>query len=261
MPKANRRFRFACIAMVSAGVAAGSLIGVESNAALTDEMSVVVDAAPVVIAPRASRASLSAPPAPAQPARAHETAQATPAADPAAASVIAMRFPPQWHAAASQQQPAPRQAMAYAAEPARAAAEQHAAPANPGYRLASVDPAPPLPKKRVAHPAPRKDPPLLFNDAQIASIKERLQLRPDQEHYWPAVATALRAISWRHATQSAGRKNVRGAPAAAIDPNSPEVQQLKSAAFPLIMSFNEAQKNEVRQLAHTMGLRKVAAMF
>jgi hypothetical protein len=54
---------------------------------------------------------------------------------------------------------------------------------------------------------------------------------------------------------------VRGGPALAIDPNSPEVQQLKSAAFPLIMSLREDQKQEVRQLAHTMGLSKVATMF
>ena len=46
-----------------------------------------------------------------------------------------------------------------------------------------------------------------------------------------------------------------------IDPNSPEVARLKSAAFPLIMSLREDQKREVRQLAHTMGLAQVAAQF
>jgi hypothetical protein len=54
---------------------------------------------------------------------------------------------------------------------------------------------------------------------------------------------------------------VRGAAALSIDPNSAEVKQLKSAAFPLIMSLREDQKQEVRQLAHTMGLSKVASMF
>jgi hypothetical protein len=48
---------------------------------------------------------------------------------------------------------------------------------------------------------------------------------------------------------------------AAIDPNSAEVQQLKSAAVPLIMSFNDEQKNEVRQLAYVMGLEKLAQAF
>jgi hypothetical protein len=39
------------------------------------------------------------------------------------------------------------------------------------------------------------------------------------------------------------------------------VQQLKSAAFPLIMSFDEEQKSQVRQLARNMGLEQVAASF
>jgi hypothetical protein len=46
-----------------------------------------------------------------------------------------------------------------------------------------------------------------------------------------------------------------------IDPNSPEVARLKSAAFPLIMSLRTDQKEQVRQLAHTMGLSQVASMF
>ena len=37
--------------------------------------------------------------------------------------------------------------------------------------------------------------------------------------------------------------------------------RLKTAALPLIMSLRADQKEEVRQLAHTMGLSKVAAMF
>jgi hypothetical protein len=100
-------------------------------------------------------------------------------------------------------------------------------------------------------------PPVLFNDAQLASIKTRLRLSRDQEQYWPQVEQALRAISWKVATQSNGR----GRQLATIDPNSPEVARLKSAAFPLIMSMREDQKQEVRQLAHTMGLRQVASMF
>jgi len=48
---------------------------------------------------------------------------------------------------------------------------------------------------------------------------------------------------------------------AAVDPNSPAVQQLKSVAIPLIMSFSDAQKDEVRQLARLMGLEQVAASF
>src|SRR5262249_14283946 len=119
----------------------------------------------------------------------------------------------------------------------------------------SIAPAP------ERHPAPRvrKDSGTLFNDAQLASIKGRLKLTPDQEHYWPGVEAALRAIGWR-AAHSTNMGNGQ-AKLAAIDPDSSEVQQLKSAAFPLIMSMNEDQKREVRTLAQVMGLERVAASF
>jgi hypothetical protein len=103
-------------------------------------------------------------------------------------------------------------------------------------------------------------PAVLFNDAQLASIKARLRLTANQEAHWPQVESALRAISWKIATQSKGIVSGKQQ-AQMIDPNSPEVARLKSAAFPLIMSMREEQKQEVRQLAHTMGLKQVATMF
>ena len=105
----------------------------------------------------------------------------------------------------------------------------------------------------------RKESSVLFNDAQLASIKSRLKLSADQEQYWPSVASALRDIGWRAAHNgNPGNGHTR---LAAIDPDSPEVQRLKSAAFPLIMSMNDDQKREVRTLAQVMGLERVAASF
>src|SRR5262249_42455396 len=98
----------------------------------------------------------------------------------------------------------------------------------------------------------------LFNDAQLVSIKGRLRLTPDQEQHWPQVEAALRAISYKVSKQSGG-KVVGSKAVAAIDPNSAEVQQLKSAAIPLIMSMREDQKREVRALARLMGLEAVAS--
>ena len=46
-----------------------------------------------------------------------------------------------------------------------------------------------------------------------------------------------------------------------LDPDSDEVQDLKSAAIPLLMSFNDEQKDEVRSLAHVMGLDRLASEF
>jgi hypothetical protein len=116
----------------------------------------------------------------------------------------------------------------------------------------------PAPEKR---PAPvKKDSGMLFNDAQLASIKSRLRLSSYQEQYWPPVASALHDIGWRaaHATPRGGSAHAH---LAEIDPDSPEVQRLKSAAFPLIMSMNDEQKREVRALAQVMGLERVAASF
>jgi hypothetical protein len=39
------------------------------------------------------------------------------------------------------------------------------------------------------------------------------------------------------------------------------VQGLKSAAIPLLMSFNSEQKDEVRNIAHVMGLDQLASQF
>jgi hypothetical protein len=112
-------------------------------------------------------------------------------------------------------------------------------------------------EKRHAAPAGGRSS-TLFSPAQIASIKERLKLTSYQEQYWPPVESALREIAWRQGHEA--RKNdPRKSPT--IDANSPEVQRLKSAAIPLIMSMREDQKNEVRTLARVMGLESVAAQF
>jgi hypothetical protein len=100
----------------------------------------------------------------------------------------------------------------------------------------------------------------MLNDAQIASIKDRLHLTPDQAEMWPAVEAALRNI----ASAKVRDAHRHGAPAmqeASADPDSTDVQNLKSAAIPLLMSFNSEQKDEVRNLAHVMGLDQLATQF
>ncbi len=101
----------------------------------------------------------------------------------------------------------------------------------------------------------------LLNDAQIASIKERLHLTADQVRMWPAVEAALRNIAYAKERYARHHGPPAGSEAAAIDPNAAEVQDLKSAAIPLIMSFSDEQKNEVRSLAHVMGLDRLASEF
>jgi hypothetical protein len=119
-------------------------------------------------------------------------------------------------------------------------------------------PAASLPKpKAVAKPQPQKNYALL-SDVQIAGIKDRLKLSSSQESYWPPVETALRAVARKI---HAGRQANPTAPGVPIDPESAEVQQLKSAAMPLLFQLREDQKNEVRSLARIIGLEKVASMI
>lgn len=99
----------------------------------------------------------------------------------------------------------------------------------------------------------------ILDEAQIASIKTRLHLTPDQERMWPAVEAALRNMAYKRTQQAAARNATRSVEAAAVDPEA--IQGLKSAAVPLIMSFSSEQKDEVRSLVHVMGLDQLAAQF
>lgn len=96
----------------------------------------------------------------------------------------------------------------------------------------------------------------VLDNAQIANIKSRLHLTPEQARMWPAVEVALRNIAV--AREREVRR--RGAPGP-VDPNSAEAQDLKYAAIPLLMSFNDEQKDEVRNLARVMGLDRLASQF
>nr|HEV8011767.1 hypothetical protein [Bradyrhizobium sp.] len=158
--------------------------------------------------------------------------------------------------------------------PAPIATPQAAAPANEPLRLAfastTADIEAPnistLPATAAAPMAPPK-PKLagksqksyaLLSDAQIAGIKERLKLSSSQESYWPAVESALRAVARKiHETRQADPH----ATGATIDPDCAEVQQLKSAAMPLLFQLREDQKREVRTLARLIGLEQVASQI
>ncbi|NOJ40206.1 hypothetical protein [Bradyrhizobium australiense] len=133
-----------------------------------------------------------------------------------------------------------------------------AAPTVTPTAAPSTAPVPaPVKPKAAAKPQPQKNYALL-SDVQIAGIKDRLKLSASQESYWPPVETALRAVARKiHAGRQAN-PNATGVP---IDPDSAEVQQLKSAAMPLLFQLREDQKSEVRSLARIIGLEKVAAMI
>jgi hypothetical protein len=102
--------------------------------------------------------------------------------------------------------------------------------------------------------APKPKPPrsnAVLNDAQIASIKRRLNLTPDQERYWPAVEAELRKMEY------AKRSPAGGSRTASVDMSKMNVEGLKSAGYPLVMSFSDDQRRELRSLAHLLGLESV----
>jgi hypothetical protein len=170
----------------------------------------------------------------------------------ASADSRSVRVGPPARAASPQEQALPTAALAYAPSVTETAIKRRA-PAAVAVERAAV--APPQHERRAALapvPQPVKQSSNVFTDSQIAGIKAKLKLSTHQQLYWPAVASALRKIDY---VRQAGGKSP------SIDPNSPGVQQLKSAAFPLIMSFDEEQKSQVRQLARNMGLEEVASAF
>ncbi|MGJ5175856.1 hypothetical protein ACQR16_17630 [Bradyrhizobium oligotrophicum] len=149
-----------------------------------------------------------------------------------------------------------RQAYAYAPT-------ESEMPKAPAAAAVAVEPV--VPKSKIlarSEPAPAPLKPevqkaySLLSDTQIASIKERLRLSSSQEYYWPAVETALRAVARKIHVARQGAAKPGAVP---IDPDSDEVQQLKSAAMPLLWQLRDDQKDEVRRLARTIGLDKVAA--
>jgi hypothetical protein len=150
----------------------------------------------------------------------------------------------------------PPQQTATLSEPLRQAYAS-TAPSDIGApNIVAAPPAPPKPKAASKPPVQKNY--ALLSDVQIAGIKERLKLSPDQESYWPGVEKALRAIARKiHAT----RQTDPTATGATIDPEAEEVQQLKSAAMPLLFQLREDQKREVRALARIIGLEKVASMI
>jgi hypothetical protein len=151
---------------------------------------------------------------------------------------------------------APASAAAVAPAPASVSNEPAAAAAPAASQ--------PAPQPAAAKPAPHQAasrPGGVLNDAQIASIKKRLNLTPDQEALWPAVEAALRNVSYVRKAKEVKVASAGSAPMAYVDTNSAEVQQLKYAALPLIMRLNDDQKREVKSLAYVMGLGSVASGF
>jgi len=228
----NRAFRYS--AMVGAGAVA-CLVAVWS----AEDGTTTASAADVL----ASRFPTEAPAA-AVPTQAHLDAQR--AAADRALLMPSLTYPPTL--AMSRTAPPPASSP-QAVAPVQAALPAPAPAHHAGPQLASATsrPAPAPPARTQAHS------PNVLNDAQIASMKQRLNLTPEQERMWPSVEAALRKLAYA--------KNHDRKALASIDASSVDVQDLKWAAFPLVLSFSDDQRRELIDLAHVAGLEKLVPQF
>ena len=183
-------------------------------------------------------------------------------ADMAPSDCVNLRFPADWADAAVE--PVSRMLALASADsgdislfsprPTYAATDAEA----PVMVEATPKPAPPAAPAKVAlasataKPAkPRSN--HVLNESQIASIKRRLNLTPEQERYWPAVEAELRKMEY-------SKKSAQGASRmASIDMSKVNVEGLKSAGYPLVMSFSDDQRRELKSLAHLLGLESAMA--
>lgn len=192
-----------------------------------------------------------------------------------ATEIIASRFPAEWTAHAPKSAAAYLLAHAFSREQTP---REPAAPADPfdwlsqallfeharqdlmtspysGMQIPRFEPSDHA--AMSALPVPRADsrasPASLLNDAQIASIKERLNLTSDQQKLWPAVETALRTVSWR------GDPGKLDSKSATLDPKG--IEKLKVALIPFLKTLSAAQKDELRMIAHLMGIGQFASQL
>ena len=92
-------------------------------------------------------------------------------------------------------------------------------------------------------PRPMQRPDAVFNDAQIASMKNRLDLTEEQEPYWKAVEVSLREVVWdrRHSLRPR------------LEPSS--LDRFKEAAAPFVPTLRAKQRSKIEALANIVGLR------
>jgi hypothetical protein len=185
-------------------------------------------------------------------------------AEMAPAETVNLRFPADWIEAAADNAPPRMLAFAsadggmtyfaprpiYPLADAQAEASAPAAEAKPQPAPTKVALASASAKPAAVAPKPRSN--AVLNDSQIAGIKRRLNLTPEQERYWPAVEAELRKMEYN-------KKAPGGSRMASVDMSKVNIEGLKSAGFPLVMSFSDDQRRELKSLAHLLGLESVMA--
>jgi hypothetical protein len=98
----------------------------------------------------------------------------------------------------------------------------------------------------------------------IPRIKSVLRLTPEQQHYWPAVESALRLLSRQQVReqppeQSEGLVRRVSSKVYAFVLDSATLARIGAAARPLVKVLDDRQKQDAIALCHEMGLGQVLA--
>ncbi len=125
--------------------------------------------------------------------------------------------------------------------------------AEAALKVASVPEQPEPATDISSKPKPNRN--AVFNDAQIASLRDRLKLTAAQKPYWLPVEEALRALTWRRGGGKNANRN------ATIDTDSPEVQRLRDTAPALMQVLRDEQKREVYMIARLMGVERLVSQY
>jgi hypothetical protein len=104
---------------------------------------------------------------------------------------------------------------------------------------------------------------IVLTHSQIARFKSVLKLTPAQEQFWPAVEQAFRDMLRQQPSDETSRGFVQGISnrAVAVAVSAVALKRLASAAYPLIRSLDDGQKQSAMSLARAMGLESVASAF
>ena len=105
---------------------------------------------------------------------------------------------------------------------------------------------------------------VMVSYGQIARLKSDLKLTAAQEPLWPAVERAFREIGQQQIGEGAAPQGfVQGIKtrAAAIGMNALALRQIAAAAYPLIRTLNDEQKQSALTFARSIGLDSVVASF
>jgi hypothetical protein len=99
--------------------------------------------------------------------------------------------------------------------------------------------------------------------AQVSRLKTVLKLTAQQEQLWPAIEYAFREISQAQEDANLAQGFVQRMKnkAASVGLNALALRRLATAAYPLIRTLSQEQKQSGLIFARSSGLDKIAAAF